>query len=143
MSENDAPNDWNAGMIKDFRANRGQITAGPMAGAQLLLLTHRGAKSGAERTVPLAYVRDGSRYVIVASKGGAPIHPDWYWNLIANPEVTVEAGTERFGAKATEVKGEERRRLFDLQAAKMPGFAEYERTTTRVIPVFALEPVAA
>ena len=143
MSGNDTRNDWNTGMIKDFRANRGQITAGPMTGAQLLLLTHRGAKSGTERTAPLAYGMDGSRYVVVASKGGAPSHPDWYWNLLANPEVTVEVGSERFRAKATEVKDQERRRLFDLQAARMPGFAEYERKTTRVIPVFVLEPIAA
>jgi deazaflavin-dependent oxidoreductase (nitroreductase family) len=91
---------------------------------------------------PLAYTRDGDRYVIIASKAGAPTNPDWYHNLKANPKTTIEVGADTIPVKATEAKGAERERLFNQQAALMPGFAEYQRNTTRLIPVIVLEPTA-
>jgi deazaflavin-dependent oxidoreductase (nitroreductase family) len=130
---------FNDGVIEDFRAHHGQITKGPFVGRSLLLLTTRGAKTGRERTNPLAYSRDGDRIFVIASKGGAPTNPDWYRNLRANPKVTVEVGPERFEATASVATGAERRRLFDLQASKMPAFKEYEKRTTRQIPVVVLE----
>jgi deazaflavin-dependent oxidoreductase (nitroreductase family) len=130
---------FNEGVIEDFRAHHGQITKGPFTGRSLLLLTTRGAKTGKERTNPLAYTRDGDRIVVIASKGGAPTHPDWYRNVRANPKVTVEVGPERFEANATVPTGAERRRLYDLQASRMPAFKEYERRTAREIPVVVLE----
>jgi len=130
---------FNEAVIDDFRTHEGQITKGPFAGRSLLLLTTRGAKTGHERTNPLAYTRDGDRIFVIASKGGAPTNPDWYRNLRANPRVTVEVGPERFEANATVSKGAERRRLYDLQAARMPAFKDYETKTTREIPVVVLE----
>ena len=103
------------------------------------MLTTRGAKSGRERTHPLAYTRDGDNVFVIASKGGAPTNPDWYRNLRANPRVIVELGPERFAANARVTNGAERRRLYDLQASRMPGFKEYERRTSREIPVVVLE----
>ena len=142
MSEERRRRDWggfNQGVIEDFRTHHGEITTGPFTGRSLLLLTTRGAKSGRERTNPLAYTRDGERIFVIASKGGAPTNPDWYRNLRANPRVTIEVGPERFEANARVAKGAERRRLYDLQASRMPGFKEYERRTTREIPVIVLE----
>jgi deazaflavin-dependent oxidoreductase (nitroreductase family) len=130
---------FNEGVIEDFRTHHGQITKGPFTGRSLLLLTTRGAKSGRERTNPLAYSRDGDRYIVIASKGGAPSNPDWFRNLRANPRVTVEVGPERFSANARVPKGDERRRLYDAQAARMPAFKDYEKRTTREIPVVVLE----
>jgi deazaflavin-dependent oxidoreductase (nitroreductase family) len=130
-------------VIGQFRRNNGVITSGMFKGARLLLLTTTGARSGKTRVNPLAYTRDGERYVVIASKGGAPTNPDWYHNVVANPVVTVEAatrsGVERFQARATIAEGEERQRLFDAQAKIMPGFADYQRRTTRQLPVVALE----
>jgi deazaflavin-dependent oxidoreductase (nitroreductase family) len=133
------PRSFNERVIDDFRAHGGRITNGPFTGRSLLLLTTQGVKTGKERTSPLAYTADGDRFVVVASKGGAPSHPDWYRNLRANPRVTVEVGPEKFQARATVAEGLERRRLFDRHAAKMPAFAEYEKKTTRTIPVVVLE----
>jgi deazaflavin-dependent oxidoreductase (nitroreductase family) len=133
------PGGFNEGVIDDFRTHKGQITKGPFTGRSLLLLTTRGKKSGRERTSPLAYTRDGGRIFVIASKGGAPSHPDWYQNLRMNPRVTVEVGPERFEATASVAKGAERRRLYDLQSAHMPAFKEYEKRTTREIPVVVLE----
>lgn len=130
---------FNEGVIDDFRAHKGQITKGPFTGRSLLLLTTRGKKSGKERTNPLAYTRDGDRIFVIASKGGAPEHPDWYQNLRANPGVSVEVGPERFEATASVAKGAERRRLYDLQSSHMPAFKDYEKKTTREIPVVVLE----
>jgi deazaflavin-dependent oxidoreductase (nitroreductase family) len=130
---------FNDGVIEDFRAHHGQITKGLFTGRSLLLLTTRGAKTGRERTNPLAYSRDGDRFVVIASKGGAPTDPDWYRNLLKYPRVTVEVGPERFEATASVAKGAERRRLYDLQAARMPAFKEYEKKTSREIPVVVLE----
>lgn len=130
--------DFNQQLIEEFRANEGKVT-GPFAGAPLLLLTSRGAKSGEVRTTPLVYTRDGDRLVVLASKGGAPTNPAWYHNLVTNPEATIELGDEKFEARATVAEGEERDRLFDAQAAQMPNFADYQRKTTRQIPVVVLE----
>ena len=131
--------DFNRSLIDEFRANDGKV-GGPFAGASLLLLTTTGAKSGKSRTVPVVYLPDRERLVVFASKAGAPTNPDWYHNLVANPRVSVEVGSERFDADAVVVTGDERDRLFAQQAASFPGFTEYQAKTTRVIPVVALEP---
>lgn len=131
----------NDDVIVQFREHGGEIKAGMFKGAPILLLTTTGARSGKTYTTPLVYTRDGDRYVIIASKGGAPTHPAWYHNLVANPTVTVEVGQEKFRARATTAEGQQRRRLFDAQAALMPGFREYERKTTREIPVVVLDRV--
>jgi deazaflavin-dependent oxidoreductase (nitroreductase family) len=132
-------NDFNRALIEDFRANRGKISSGPFANGPILLLTAKGARSGEERTMPLAYTRDGDRYVVLASKGGAPTNPGWYHNLRAHARVTVEVGPEKFQAQATVVSGEERERLFERHAQRMPGFRDYQRRTARQIPVIILE----
>jgi len=133
------PKSFNERVIDDFRAHKGQITSGPFAGRSLLLLTTNGAKTGDERTSPLAYSRDGDRLVVIASKGGASRNPAWYHNLRTHPDVTVEIGPEKFRAGAQPTGEPERRRLYDQHAAKMPAFAEYEKKTTRKIPVVVLE----
>src|SRR5215470_4999051 len=129
----------NRDVITQFRANGGQIKEGMFKGAPIVLLTTKGARTGVIHTTPLVHTRDGDRYVVLASKGGAPTNPAWYHNLVANPTVTVEVGPEKFEARATVASGEERDRLFNAQAALMPGFAEYQRHTTRRIPVVVLE----
>lgn len=128
---------WNDALIEEFRANAGKVRA--FARQPLLLLTHTGAKTGAKRTNPVAYFRDGDRYVIVASKGGAPTNPDWYHNLLANPEATIEVGTDTFAVRAEPASTEERERLWRMITSKNPAFAEYERKTSRTIPVVILE----
>jgi deazaflavin-dependent oxidoreductase (nitroreductase family) len=133
---------FNQNLIEHFRANRGTILEGPFKGGRLLLLTTTGRHSGKQRVNPLAFTRDGDRYIVIASKGGAPTNPDWYLNLVANPEVIVEVGGERFAAKASVAEGAERDRLYDAQAKVMPGFAEYQRKTTRRIPVVVVERLA-
>jgi deazaflavin-dependent oxidoreductase (nitroreductase family) len=136
---NARPGGWNDSIIEQFRANAGQMKSGPFAGRSLLLLTTKGAKTGEERTSPLVYSRDGDRYVVIASKGGAPTHPAWYHNLRANPEVAIELGPEKFRARAHVADDAERRRLYDKHAERMPAFADYEKKTTRKIPVVILE----
>ena len=138
MSSN--PNDWNKTIIAEFRANGGKV-GGQFAGGTLLLLHTRGAKSQQPRINPVAYTRDGDRFVVMASKGGAPTNPDWYYNLVAQPLVTVEVGTEQFQARATIAAEPERTRLFNQMAAIMPNFAEYQHKTTRLIPVVVLTPI--
>lgn len=129
--------DWNEQIIAEFRANEGRV-GGHFKNATLLLLHTTGAKSGQERVNPLATVEDDGRLVVVASKGGAPTNPDWFYNLKANPRVTVEYGTEKFDALA-EVTGEpERTRLYGKMEQMMPGFREYKERAGRVIPVVAL-----
>jgi deazaflavin-dependent oxidoreductase (nitroreductase family) len=132
------PNDFNKNVIAEFRANEGKV-GGMFSGAPMLLLTTTGAKSGQTRTTPLVHTRDGEKIVVIASKGGAPTSPAWYHNLVANPTVNVEVGTESFPARATVVTGPERDRLYAAQAALMPNFAEYQQRTTRQIPVVVLE----
>ncbi len=129
-------------LIEDVRTN-GQPTSGPFVGRPVLVLTTTGARTGEPRVAPLVFSRDGDRLVIMASKAGAPTHPAWYANLVANPIVTVETGGERFEARATEVHGAERTRLWDAHVVQHPGFAEYvEKAGDRVIPVIVLERVA-
>ena len=134
-----SPNDFNAQVIEEFRANGGHV-GGPLQNMPLLLLHHVGAKSGRGRINPLAYLREGDRYVIFASKAGAPTNPDWYHNLKAHPEVKIEVGSDTLKAVASEATGEERERLFNAQAERSPQFAEYQRNTERQIPVIVLMP---
>jgi deazaflavin-dependent oxidoreductase (nitroreductase family) len=134
-----AVNDWNATIIEEFRSNEG-VVGGPFEGALVLLLHTRGAKSGKQRINPMMYLDyEGKRYIF-ASYSGAPTHPDWYHNLIANPNVTVEAGTKTYEATATPVSLEERDRIYPVQAERFSSFAEYELKTTRKIPVVELVP---
>jgi deazaflavin-dependent oxidoreductase (nitroreductase family) len=128
--------DWNAGIIEEFRANHGQVEA--FGGGVLLLLTTKGAKTGQTRVNPVAYLRDDGHLYVFASKAGAPTNPDWYHNLVANPDVTVELGDETFPATAAVVTGAERDRVFALQKEAMPGFKDYEEKTDREIPVVEL-----
>jgi deazaflavin-dependent oxidoreductase (nitroreductase family) len=136
------PNDFNAQIIDEFHANDGRV-GGMFESMPLLLLHHTGAKSGQNRVNPLAYLGDDGRYVIFASKGGAPTNPDWYYNLKAHPDVTIEVGTETMGVTVSEAAGEERDRLFRAQAERVPQFAEYEEKAGRVIPVMILSPAGA
>jgi deazaflavin-dependent oxidoreductase (nitroreductase family) len=131
-------NDRNRQIIEEFHANGGKV-GGSFQNSTVLLLTTTGAKSGLPRVNPLVYMPDGERLVIFASKAGAPTSPDWYYNLVAHPTVTVEVGTEKFNATATVVSGEERDRLYAQLSVIAPGFAEYQQKTTRVIPVVVLE----
>jgi deazaflavin-dependent oxidoreductase (nitroreductase family) len=131
------PNDWNAGIVAQFRANEGRV-GGQFEGSTLLLLHTVGRRSGVERINPLAYFADGDRYLIVASKGGHPSNPDWYFNLVDNPRVTIEVGTETFEADAVEVAGEDREIVWKRIVATAPGFGEYQKRTDRILPVIAL-----
>jgi deazaflavin-dependent oxidoreductase (nitroreductase family) len=131
-------NDWNTQIIDEFRANDGKV-GGPFAGAPLLILHSTGAKSGQERVSPLMYRPEGDDLVIFASKGGAPTHPDWLYNLRANPEATVEVGSDTKKVVAREAEGDERERIWDAHKKAFPGFQEYEDKTDRVIPVVILE----
>ena len=128
-------------LIDDFRAHGGEVTQGVHTGRTVLLLTTTGAKTGERRIAPLVYTLDGDRHVIVASKGGAPAHPAWYLNLVADPVVGVEVGLETFAAQAVVTTGAERDRLFAAHAAEFPYFVGYQRKTSRVIPVVLLERV--
>ena len=129
--------DFNTSIIEEFHAKDGKV-GGPFQGAPMVLITTTGAKSGQPRVTPLVYLQDGDRIVIIASKAGAPTNPDWYYNIKANPTVTVEIGAEKFEATAEEITGDERHRLYAAQVAVMPGFQEYADKTSRVIPVIAL-----
>jgi deazaflavin-dependent oxidoreductase (nitroreductase family) len=133
----DPMNNYNRQIIEEFHANDGKV-GGPFEGATLLLLTHRGAKSGTERTNPLAYIEEDGRYFVFGSKGGASTNPDWYHNLRANPNATVEIGTEKFGVTAEVLQGEERDRVWTRNVSERPTFGEYEKRTSRKIPVIAL-----
>jgi len=130
----------NKRIIDEFRQNDGKV-GGRFEGKTLLLLHTKGAKSGEERISPTAYVKDGDRYVIIASKGGAPTNPNWYHNLVANPQVTVEVGNEKFQARATVAEEPERTRLYDKMVEMMSSFDDYRRKTTRMIPVIVLTPL--
>jgi deazaflavin-dependent oxidoreductase (nitroreductase family) len=129
---------FNNDVIEEFRANGG-VCGGPFEGAPMILVTMTGAKSGRELCSPLVHSIDGGDPIIIASKAGAPEHPNWYYNLVANPQVTIEIGTEKWEGTAHLTEGDERRRLFDAQAAAMPQFAEYEKNAApREIPVFRI-----
>jgi len=129
--------DYNTAIIEEFRANAGRV-GGHWEGRDLLLLTTTGRKSGRAHTTPIVFTRDGDRLLVYASKGGAPTHPDWYLNLVADPRVVVEIGDERYDAVATPLEGEERDREFAAQAERRPIFGEYQEKAGRVIPVVAL-----
>jgi deazaflavin-dependent oxidoreductase (nitroreductase family) len=133
--------DFNKNIIEEFRTKSGNV-GGPFEGAPMLLLHTTGAKTGEKRVNPLVYQRDGDEMIIFASKGGAPSNPDWYYNLVANPRVTVEFGDSTVEANARLARGDERERLWSRQKQLMPGFADYEKRTTREIPVIVLERVS-
>ncbi|MFL5694765.1 MAG: nitroreductase family deazaflavin-dependent oxidoreductase [Ktedonobacteraceae bacterium] len=131
-------NDYNRQLIKEFRATRSK-SGGPFEGRPLLLLTTTGARSGQHRTTPLMYIPDGDRLLVIASNIGAPTSPDWYHNLVAHPEVTVEVGTETFDGIAIVTEGSERHRLWTRVVELYPFFTDHQAKTTRQIPVIALE----
>jgi deazaflavin-dependent oxidoreductase (nitroreductase family) len=131
--------DFNTGIIEEFRAHAGRV-AGNFEGAPLLLLTTVGAKSGKTRVNPMMYLEEGARRYVFASKAGAPSNPDWYHNLVANPNVSIEVGSEVIDVVATPVEEDERSRIYAEQARRYPGFGEYQAKTDRVIPVVALDP---
>jgi deazaflavin-dependent oxidoreductase (nitroreductase family) len=133
--------DFNRALIQDLRAHGGKATSGPFKGRDVLILATKGAKSGELRENPLAYSRDGDRYVVVASKGGAPTNPSWYHNLVAHPEVTVEVLGEKFKARAQVADDGDYERLYQNHAKPMPAFNEYRQRTSRKIPVVVLEPL--
>jgi deazaflavin-dependent oxidoreductase (nitroreductase family) len=132
-------NDWNSKVIEEFRANKGNVEQ--FKGVPLLLLHHTGAKSGRSYLNPLAYLPDGDRMVVFASKAGADTNPDWYHNLVAHPEVKVELGDGKLiDAIAVVLQGEERDQIYDRQVQRVPVFADYRAKTKRQIPVIALQP---
>ena len=137
MSESSGPHNWNQKIIDEFRANSGKV-GGYFEGADMLLIHHIGARSGKERVNPLAYLPDGDDMIIVATKGGAPKNPDWYYNLKQHPRITVEVGAATCPVDATEVTGEERNELWRRLVELRPGFAAYETKTSRVFPMFRL-----
>jgi deazaflavin-dependent oxidoreductase (nitroreductase family) len=136
------PNDWNAKTIAEFRANAGKV-GGPFEGAPLVLVHHRGRKSGREFVTPLMYLPHATEQDVIyifATRGGAPTNPDWYYNLTAAGDGSVERGTETYEVALRELRGAERDRVYDEQARDFPGFAEYARQTAgvRTIPVLEL-----
>lgn len=133
----DPAENFNAQTIAEFRANNGTV-GGPFAGAPLLLLHSTGARSGKIRINPMMYLRDGERYIVFATKAGAPTNPDWYHNLIAHPDATIEVVSDTFAVTATEITGAERDGLYARQATLYSGFAGYQAQTSRLIPVIAL-----
>lgn len=132
--------DWNTTIINEFRENAGKV-GGRFDGAPMILVHHTGAKSGTERVTPLVYFPEGDRIFVFASKGGAPENPAWFHNLVANPRTKVEVGTETFDVVARVLEGAERDEYFGKQSEVMPNFAEYQRNTTRTIPVVEFERV--
>ena len=133
--------DWNAGIIDEFRENEGRV-GGMFEGAPLLLLHHVGARTETERVSPLVYQAVNEDFAIFASKAGADTNPDWFHNLMANPQTKVEVGVDTKTVLARLVEGEEHDRIWEQQKQAWPQFAEYERMTSRdVIPVVVLERV--
>lgn len=140
----DDPNElsWNDRIIANFREHHGKVTIPPFQNSNLLLMTSKGATTGKRRTSPLGYTRDGERYVVVGSNSGGPKNPVWLRNIQADPDVTVEVGTETFPAHATVIQGAERRRLLDAHQAAIPIFKKYEAMAGRELPVVVLERTA-
>lgn len=132
-------NGFNEQVIEEFRTNAGKV-GGNFEGAPLLLLTTVGSKSGKTRVNPMMYLEEGDRRYVFASKGGAPSNPDWYYNLVANPSVSIEVGSKTIEAVATPVEEGERSRIYAEQVRRYPGFGDYQAKTDRVIPVVALDP---
>jgi deazaflavin-dependent oxidoreductase (nitroreductase family) len=141
VSESSRAGGWNDKVIDEFRSNAGRV-GGYFSGAPMILIHHIGARSGTERVNPLVYLPDGDDMVVVATKGGAPTNPDWYYNLKAHPRITVEVGTDTFPVEATELIGAERDELWQRLVALRPGFAAYETKTSRIFPVFRLRRLA-
>jgi deazaflavin-dependent oxidoreductase (nitroreductase family) len=133
--------DWNSGIIEEFRENAGKV-GGMFEGRPLLLLHTTGAKSGEPRLNPLMYRAVDGNYAVFASKGGAHTHPDWYYNLAANPDASIELGTETITVKARVAEGDERTSIWEPKKSEYRNFAEYEQQTDREIPVVVLEPTA-
>jgi deazaflavin-dependent oxidoreductase (nitroreductase family) len=131
---------WNTGVIEEFRRNHGKV-GGNFEGAPLLLMNHTGARTGKLRTNPVMYLKDGHRYLVFASKGGAPTNPDWYYNLKAHPDVKIEVGDETIPVRAEIITGTERDKLYARQAQLYPQFAQYQQKTKRIIPVIAFTPI--
>ncbi len=138
MTSDSEQNNFNQQVIQEFRANGGKV-GGPFEGAPMLLLHTTGARSGQERVNPLMYQPVGDAWAIFASKGGAPTNPDWYHNVVANPEVSIEVGTETVAARARITQGAERDEIWTRQKTNVPQFAEYEANTDREIPVVVIE----
>jgi deazaflavin-dependent oxidoreductase (nitroreductase family) len=135
-----AERDWNAEVIAEFRANRGEVAA-PYDDPPPMLLVHTtGARSGKEHIVPMRALPDGDALYVFASAHGSDRQPDWYYNLVANPDITIEKGTESLAVRATVLHGAEREAIFARHAARFPIFTEYERTLARTIPVIRLDP---
>jgi deazaflavin-dependent oxidoreductase (nitroreductase family) len=132
--------DWNRKIIEEFRANGGKV-GGNFEGAPLLILHSKGRRTGEPRENPMMYQQVGDALAVFASKGGAPTNPDWFHNVVADPDVSVELGAERFDVKARVAEGEERERIWTEQKKRYSGFADYEKGTSREIPVVILEPV--
>jgi deazaflavin-dependent oxidoreductase (nitroreductase family) len=132
-------NEFNRGVIAEFRNNAGQVS-GTFEGWPMILVNHRGAKSGKSYTTPLVYTRDGDDYVVIASKAGAPVDPQWFHNVIAHPDITIEVGDQVIPVTAHAAEGAERDRLYRAQADLMPNFDEYQANTERTIPVVVLTP---
>lgn len=133
-------NDWNAQIIEEFRANGGEV-GGQFEGAPLLLLHTTGAKTGKERIAPMMYQAVDGGWAVFASKAGAPDNPDWYHNLVAHPDASIEVGTDTEAVRAEVLAGDERSAIWETQKERYPGFAEYEEQTDREIPVVLLRPV--
>ena len=131
--------DWNTGVIAEFRKNHGKV-GGMFEGAPLLLINHKGARTGKDRVNPVMYFKDGHRYLVFASKGGAPTNPDWFYNLKAHPDAKIEVGDETIEVRATEITGAERDRFYAKQASLYPQFAQYQQKTKRTIPIIAFIP---
>jgi len=129
--------DFNAQNIAQFRKNHGKL-GGYFEGAPILLLNTIGRRSGKPHVVPVMYLKDGERFLVFASKGGADQHPDWYFNLKAHPDLQIEVGDDKFDVLAEELTGGERDTLYNRQATLYPSFADYQRKTKRIIPVIAL-----
>jgi deazaflavin-dependent oxidoreductase (nitroreductase family) len=132
-----AVNDWNKTVIEEFRGNEG-VVGGQFEGADVLLLHTKGAKSGNIRVNPMMYLEEDGKIYVFASYAGADKHPDWFHNIKADDKVSVELGTEKFEATAEPVPLEERDRIYAIMASRFENFAEYEKKTTRVIPVVEL-----
>jgi deazaflavin-dependent oxidoreductase (nitroreductase family) len=131
--------DWNAGVIAEFRKNKGKV-GGNFEGAPLLLINHVGARTRKVRINPVMYLKDGHRYIVFASKGGAPTNPDWYHNLKAHPDVKIEVGGETIEVRAEEITGPERDKIYKKQASLYPQFTQYQQNTKRIIPIIAFTP---
>ncbi|GAA1090575.1 nitroreductase family deazaflavin-dependent oxidoreductase [Pseudonocardia alni] len=141
MSEASAPVDFaamNCAVIEEFRANGGRA-GGMFEGKPLVLVHHRGARSGTERIAPLVALIEGERVYIFASKGGADTNPDWYHNLLAHPDTRIELGTETLPVRVREITGPERDEVYARQVAAQPQFGDYEKATSRTIPVLELQ----